>query len=53
MPAAPASDVDVAELVSDEDVLLALNARNRRLSSFWLTDQADADRTRGSPASAR
>jgi phenazine biosynthesis protein phzE len=30
----------VAELVNDEDVLLALNSRNRRLSGFWLTDQA-------------
>jgi phenazine biosynthesis protein phzE len=39
---APASSVDVAELVNDEDVLLALNARNRRLSSFWLTDQSGA-----------
>ncbi|MDP3890720.1 aminodeoxychorismate/anthranilate synthase component II, partial [Nocardioides sp.] len=28
-----------AELTRDEDVLLALNARNRRLSPFWLTDQ--------------
>jgi 2-amino-4-deoxychorismate synthase len=37
---APAPTVDVAELVNDEDVLLALNARNRRLSSFWLTDQS-------------
>ena len=36
------ADVDMAELVNDEDVLLALNARNRRLSTFWLTDQADA-----------
>jgi phenazine biosynthesis protein phzE len=36
-PEAP--DVDLAELVNDEDVLLALNARNRRLSRFWLTDQ--------------
>ncbi len=40
-PAAPAPGLDVAELVADEDVLLALNARNRRLSGFWLTDQAD------------
>ena len=32
--------VNVAELVNDEDVLLALNSRNRRLSTFWLTDQA-------------
>jgi len=35
----PVPGADVAELVSDEDVLLALNARNRRLSRFWLTDQ--------------
>ncbi len=32
--------MNVAELVNDEDVLLALNARNARLSPFWLTDQA-------------
>jgi phenazine biosynthesis protein phzE len=36
---APTPSVNIAELVNDEDVLLALNARNRRLSSFWLTDQ--------------
>ncbi|MCD4533261.1 anthranilate synthase family protein [Nocardioides sp. cx-169] len=42
VPAAPVPDVNVAELVNDEDVLLALNARNRRLSRFWLTDQAGA-----------
>ncbi|MDP3893269.1 chorismate-binding protein, partial [Nocardioides sp.] len=29
----------VADLTRDEDVLIALNARNRRLSPFWLTDQ--------------
>jgi 2-amino-4-deoxychorismate synthase len=40
VPPAPSLRVDLAELVNDEDVLLALNARNRRLSSFWLTDQA-------------
>jgi phenazine biosynthesis protein phzE len=39
---APVPDVDVAELVNDEDVLLELFARNRRLSSFWLTDQSGA-----------
>nr|WP_237447861.1 anthranilate synthase family protein [Nocardioides flavescens] len=39
---APVPDVDVAELVNDEDVLLTLHARNQRLSSFWLTDQAGA-----------
>jgi 2-amino-4-deoxychorismate synthase len=37
---APALDVNVAELVNDEDVLLELFARNRRLASFWLTDQS-------------
>jgi phenazine biosynthesis protein phzE len=40
VPAAPVSNANVAELVSDEDVLLTLNQRNRRLSTFWLTDQA-------------
>jgi 2-amino-4-deoxychorismate synthase len=39
VPPAPTPDVNLAELVSDEDVLLALNARNQRLSRFWLTDQ--------------
>ena len=29
----------VAELTQDEDVLIALNSRNQRLSKFWLTDQ--------------
>ena len=42
VPPAPTPAVNVAELVSDEDVLLTLNQRNRRLSSFWLTDQAGA-----------
>ncbi len=42
VPPAPTPQVDVAELVADEDVLLALNVRNRRLSGFWLTDQDDA-----------
>jgi phenazine biosynthesis protein phzE len=32
----------IAELARDEDVLLALNSRNQRLSRFWLTDQAGA-----------
>lgn len=40
-PTVPAADV--AELAADEDVLVALAARNRRLSSFWLTDQAGED----------
>jgi phenazine biosynthesis protein phzE len=39
VPAAPTPSTNVGELVADEDVLIALNARNRRLSSFWLTDQ--------------
>jgi phenazine biosynthesis protein phzE len=43
VPAAPTPEIDMAELVTDEDVLLALNARNRRLSTFWLTDQSDAN----------
>ena len=42
VPPAPTPTVNVADLVADEDVLLALNQRNRRLSSFWLTDQAGA-----------
>ena len=42
VPAAPTPDTNIAELVTDEDVLLALNARNRRLSRFWLTDQSGA-----------
>jgi phenazine biosynthesis protein phzE len=42
VPQAPAPDVDLAELVADEDVLIELNSRNRRLSSFWLDDQAGA-----------
>jgi len=40
VPPAPVPSLNVAELVNDEDVLLALNARNHRLSTFWLTDQA-------------
>ncbi|HSE08489.1 MAG TPA: anthranilate synthase family protein [Nocardioidaceae bacterium] len=35
----------VAELTRDEDVLIALNSRNRRLSRFWLTDQAGSPPT--------
>ncbi|MEZ0577662.1 anthranilate synthase family protein [Nocardioides sp. MH1] len=40
VPSAPQHGVDLAQLAADEDVLIALNARNRRLSGFWLTDQA-------------
>jgi phenazine biosynthesis protein phzE len=41
-PPAPTPSADVVQLVNDEDVLVALNARNRRLSTFWITDQAGA-----------
>ena len=40
VPAAPRPAVGIAELAHDEDVLIALNSRNQRLSRFWLTDQA-------------
>jgi phenazine biosynthesis protein phzE len=40
---APAEPVTgVAELVQDEDVIVALGSRNQRLSRFWLTDQGGA-----------
>lgn len=42
VPAATAPATSVADLARDEDVLLALNARNRRLSGFWLTDQSES-----------
>ncbi len=42
VPAPPVPALDVASLARDEDVLLALHDRNRRLSSFWLADQAGA-----------
>jgi phenazine biosynthesis protein phzE len=42
VPRAPVPEVNVAELVGDEDVLIALHARNQRLSTFWLTDQSGA-----------
>lgn len=41
VPAATSSAQGVAELVVDDDVLVELGARNRRLSRFWLTDQGD------------
>ena len=47
VPPAPKPSINLVELVNDEDVLLALNARNRRLSKFWLTDQG------GSPPDRR
>jgi phenazine biosynthesis protein phzE len=39
VPAPPAPADGVADLTRDEDVLIALNSRNQRLSKFWLTDQ--------------
>jgi len=43
VPPAPALAQDVSELVTDDDVLVALGGRNRRLSRFWLTDQGGED----------
>lgn len=40
VPPAPVPTTDIATLVADEEVLIALNSRNNRLSSFWLADQA-------------
>lgn len=40
VPPAPVPALDIAALSRDEDVLIALNSRNRRLSTFWLADQA-------------
>ena len=40
VPAAGAPSEGLADLTRDEDVLIALQSRNRRLSTFWLTDQA-------------
>jgi phenazine biosynthesis protein phzE len=40
VPSAPVPTTDVATLVADEEVLIALNSRNNRLSGFWLADQA-------------
>jgi phenazine biosynthesis protein phzE len=42
VPGATGASSDVADLTQDEDVLVALNSRNRRLAKFWLTDQAGA-----------
>ena len=39
VPPAGSPAQGVADLTLDEDVLIALNSRNRRLSTFWLTDQ--------------
>ncbi len=42
VPPALAPAEGTALLTRDEDVLLALNERNQKLSRFWLTDQAGA-----------
>ena len=42
VPAAGQPSEGLADLAVDEDVLIALQSRNRRLSTFWLTDQAGA-----------
>ncbi|HET7534555.1 MAG TPA: anthranilate synthase family protein [Nocardioidaceae bacterium] len=39
VPGPGAAPDGIAELTKDEDVLIALNSRNQRLSKFWLTDQ--------------
>src|SRR4051812_6603206 len=40
--AASGQPAEIADLARDEDVLIALNSRNQRLSKFWLTDQSGA-----------
>ncbi|HNN48070.1 MAG TPA: chorismate-binding protein, partial [Marmoricola sp.] len=40
--AAPVASQGIEELALDEDVLIALGARNQRLARFWLTDQSGA-----------
>jgi len=39
-PLAPRSIRGIRDLVTSEEVMLELNKRNRRLSPFWLSDQA-------------
>src|SRR3954471_19730135 len=43
VPSATGRPAEVADLARDEDVLIALNSRNQRLSKFWLTDQSGAE----------
>ncbi len=40
VPPAAAAAGSLGDLARDEDILLALNERNQRLSKFWLTNQA-------------
>ncbi|MGY2876762.1 2-amino-4-deoxychorismate synthase [Marmoricola sp. URHA0025 HA25] len=42
VPRPTGTPAEIADLARDEDVLIALNSRNQRLSKFWLTDQAGA-----------
>lgn len=42
VPGATGAPAAIADLMQDEDVLIALNSRNQRLAKFWLTDQAGA-----------
>ena len=42
VPAATGEPAAVADLMQDEDVLIALSSRNQRLAKFWLTDQSGA-----------
>jgi phenazine biosynthesis protein phzE len=42
VPAATGQPSQIEDLTRDEDVLIALNSRNQRLSKFWLTDQSGA-----------
>ncbi len=42
VPAAVGAPSQIEDLAHDEDVLIALNSRNQRLSKFWLTDQSGA-----------
>jgi phenazine biosynthesis protein phzE len=43
VPRATGTQAQIADLARDEDVLIALNSRNQRLSKFWLTDQSGAE----------
>ena len=43
VPRAAGTPAEIADLARDEDVLIALNSRNQRLSKFWLTDQSGAE----------
>jgi 2-amino-4-deoxychorismate synthase len=42
VPRATGTPAEIDDLARDEDVMIALNSRNQRLSKFWLTDQSGA-----------